>query len=73
MNDYFVEPKIFDTPARISLSRIYFVFCPRAHSITFSCSFVMAAHLKNETAAFDSSSSDFAFASATATIALASH
>jgi hypothetical protein len=24
--NYFVEPNIFDTPARISLSRIYLVF-----------------------------------------------
>jgi hypothetical protein len=72
IRNYFEVPKILDTHARISLSRTYLVFCASAHSITLSCSLVTAAHLKNATAAFDSSSRDFAFASATAIIADAS-
>lgn len=72
INYAFVFPKILETPARISESRMYFVFCPRAPSITLSCSFVTAAHLKNFSAALDSSSSDFAVASAIAIFAFAS-
>lgn len=72
MDNYFPPPKIFETQANISESRMYLVFCPSAPSITLSCSLVTAAHLKNSTAAFASSSSDLAFASATAIMALAS-
>lgn len=70
--NYFPPPNIFETPAKISLSRTNFVLLPRAAVIVWSCAFTTALPVKNCCAATASSSRAFAFASAIATFAFAS-
>ena len=72
MMNYLAPPKIFETPARISLSSTYFVLFPSEACIVSSWALTTAFPLKNSCAATASSSRAFAFASAIAIFAVAS-